>query len=144
MDLEEYKRMGNFTLSSGLKSKVFYDLKEAMGDPQVLDEMIVNLLSRVTLLPDLFIGMDYGGIPLATGLSLKTDIPFAVIRKKRNDHSMKKRIEGYQEKGNVILVDDVKMTGKSLDEAESWLNENGYKITQTLTILERDINGEII
>lgn len=144
MYLEKFKKTGNFELSSGLQSNIFYDLKEAMGEPRILEEMARNLCKKIVTRPDIVIGIDYGGIPLAIAVSMKLNIPFAIIRKKRNTHGMGRRVEGYQEKGTVLLIDDVFQTGRSMDKAQTYLTYCGYKVIQTLTILERNLDGEII
>jgi len=143
LDLKMFKKSGDFILSSGLKSHVYYDLKEAMGQPKLLQQMITNLKKDITVKPDLIIGIDFGGIPLAVGLSLKMKIPFAILRKVRNKHGMGKRIEGCQKKGTVLLVDDISNTGLSTTNAENYLTFCGYKVVQTITLLQRDLLGNV-
>lgn len=143
LDLKMFKKFGDFKLSSGLQSKVYYDLKEAMGEPKLLQQMITNLMKDIVVKPDLIIGIDFGGIPLAVGLSLKMKIPFAILRKFRNKHGMAKRIEGCQKKGTVLLVDDVYNTGMSTNNAETYLTYCGYKVLQTITLLQRDLAGNL-
>lgn len=138
-----YKKTGDFILSSGLESNYFIDLKEAMGEPQILKQMIEYLEKRIVIRPHVIIGLEYGGIPLAVGLSLKMKIPFAILRKQRNTHGMRNRIEGYQKKGKAIIIDDVYQTGMSTTNAETYLTYSGYKVLQTLTILERDLEGNV-
>lgn len=143
LDLMMFKKFGDFKLSSGLQSKVFYDLKEAMGQPKLLKQMIENLLQDIVVKPDIIVGIDFGGIPLAVGLSLKLNIPFAILRKVRNRHGMGKRIEGCQKKGTVVLVDDIYHTGTSTTNAENYLTFCGYKVIQTITLLQRDQVGNL-
>jgi len=121
LDIKMFKKFGDFRLSSGMQSKVYYDLKEAMGQPKLLKQMIENLLQDIVVKPDIIIGIDFGGIPLAVGLSLKLNIPFAILRKVRNKHGMGKRIEGSQKKGTVVIVDDIYHTGTSTVNAENYL-----------------------
>ena len=138
-----YIRSGNFFLSSGQESQYFIDLKEAMGQPHLLEGMIDYLSKKIITKPNVIVGLEFGGIPLAVGLSLKLKIPFAILRKKRNEHGMRKRIEGYQKKGKAIIVDDVYQSGMSTTNAETYLTYCGYKVLQTLTIMERDLEGNL-
>ncbi|KKK81487.1 hypothetical protein LCGC14_2812990 [marine sediment metagenome] len=138
MNFERYKKTGSFTLSSGKQSQHYYDVKEAMGEPQNLQIMFSELIRSIPDDVDLFIGLEYGGIPLAVTCSLMTGKPYAILRKHENDHGMRKRIEGYQGKGNVVLLDDVKTTGLSLKFAKEYLEDHGYNILDVLTIMERE------
>jgi orotate phosphoribosyltransferase len=139
MDLEKYKKVGEFTLSSGKKSNVYYDLKEAMGEPEILNDVIQKIKTKWDLSNiDVIVGIEYGGVPLAVGLSLATNIPFAVLRKKAKEYGMGKRIEGYQRFGNAILLDDVKTTGGSIQKAKEYLTELGYNVIITEVAFTRD------
>ena len=138
MNFDKYKKTGNFTLSSGQTSKEYYDVKEAMGEPENLRELIRDLDKKHRMNNiDVIIGIDYGGIPLAVGLSLYTSVPYAIIRNAKKDHGTKKRIEGYQKVGRVLLLDDVKTTGGSIKEAKNYLKQLGYEIMATSTVMTR-------
>jgi len=138
MDFESYKKTGEFELTSGNKSKIYYDVKEAMGEPKNLQSIFFEFMQKIPCNVDLFIGLEYGGIPLAVTCSLMTGKPYAVLRKKSNKHGLGKRIEGYQGKGNVIILDDVLTTGNSLNEAIDYLRSCGYNILDSLVAMERD------
>jgi orotate phosphoribosyltransferase len=137
--IDRYKKIGLFQLSSGKPAYVYYDLKEAMGEPDNLQAFILELSQKIKIKPNVIIGIDYGGIPLAVGLSLHMKIPFAILRKEQKRHGMQRRIEGYQEKGDVLLLDDVSTTGESIREAFSYLENHGYRVMQVETILNRDV-----
>ena len=130
MNIEKYKKVGSFKLSSGLQSEVYYDLKEAMGEPQNLMDMTDKLELQIINYPDIIIGLEYGGIPLAISLSLRLNIPYAILRKETKQYGIKNRIEGYQGKGKVLIVDDVSTTGKSIDDAHKYLESIGYNVVE--------------
>lgn len=136
-DINKYKKTGNFKLSSGDTSNVYYDIKEAMGEPQNLLDMTSNIESRIKERPDLIIGLEYGGIPLAISLSLKLNIPYAILRKESKKHGTQNRIEGYQGKGSTLIVDDVKTTGNSMWDALKYLKGEGYHIIQMESYFNR-------
>lgn len=139
MNLEKYKKLGDFKLSSGLKSNYYYDLKEAMGEPKILMDVIAKIVDSHDFNKiDVVIGIEYGGVPLAVGVSLATGTPFAVLRKSKKKYGTKKRIEGYQKFGNVLLLDDVKTTGNSILEAKEYLTFLGYKIVATDVAFSRN------
>lgn len=129
MNLEKYKKTGDFTLSSGEKSDFYYDLKEAMGDPLILKDIIEKIIKTHNFDEiDVIIGIEYGGVPLAVGVSIATGKPFAVLRKKKKAYGTEKRIEGYQGFGKVLLLDDVKTTGGSIEKAKEYLFDMGYRV----------------
>lgn len=138
MNFERYKKTGNFKLASGIVSPYYYDIKEAMGEPDNLKGFVRNLVKKHNMKDfDVIIGIDYGGIPLAVGLSLQTNLPYAVIKKQTKDHGTQKRIEGHQAIGNVLLLDDVITSGHSIREAKQYLKSLGYKIIATETVMKR-------
>ena len=139
MDKEKYKKTGMFVLSSGHITDTYYDMKEAMGEPHNLTEIVNEIKSKYNMSNfDVIIGIDYGGVPLAVGLSLDTGIPYAVLRKELKNHGTKKRIEGFQGKGRVILLDDVKTTGTSMNKAKEYLIEQGYSVMITHILIDRN------
>lgn len=138
MNVDKYKKTGQFTLTSGAQTSVYYDIKEAMGEPQNLYDMAEEIALRLTKKPDVIIGLDYGGIPLAVALSLQLRIPYAVLRKEQKKYGTRKRIEGYQGKGRVLLVDDVTNTGASLDAAYAYLKSVGYDVIQVESYYVRE------
>lgn len=137
VDLEQYKKEGDFYLSSGEYSEYYYDLKEAMGDPTVLQKIFAQLVVEIPLETEVFVGIEYGGIPLAIICSVMTGKPYAVLRKAKKTHGTRKRIEGSRKKGNAVLLDDVKTTGTSIQKARDYLESEGYNIIKVLTIMER-------
>ena len=142
IDFEKYKKTGDFILSSGAKSDVYYDIKEAMGEPENLHEFIRILLDkryRDLKNIDVIAGIEYGGIPLAVGLSLYTDIPYVIIRKHAKSHGTKQLLEGYKKKGRVLLLDDVRTSGSSLKNAKEYLESLGYKVVAIDVAFEREI-----
>jgi len=138
-DIEKYKKTGDFELSSGKKSKFYYDIKEALGEPENLRDITRELDKKHNMKNiDVIIGIDYGGIPMAVALSLYVDIPFAILRKEKKNHGTMKRIEGYQKVGRALLLDDVTTTGGSLKEAKTYLKSLGYEIMATDVALHRN------
>ena len=141
MNYEKYKKYGHFILNSGDSSNHYYDIKEAMGEPDNLQEMCKKLLASHPISRDecdLFVGLDYGGIPLAVACSIITGKPYAILRKKRKTYGTMKKIEGWQRHGKVFLLDDVKHTGKSINSAERYLESQGYEVINKVVAFERD------
>lgn len=138
MNVEKYKKTGKFKLSSGQTTDHYYDLKEAMGQPHNLHKIFNDIVIKIPPDVEVFIGLDYGGVPLAVMCSLMTGKPYAVLRKEQKEYGMQKRIEGYDKKGKTVVLDDVENTGETMRNAVKYLRENGYNVIKTLTIMKRD------
>jgi orotate phosphoribosyltransferase len=138
LDIEKYKKKGDFVLASGRKSNVYYDVKQMMGEPDNLKEIIQRIRFKHEInWIDVIIGIEYGGIPLAVALSLNTGIPYAVLRKEPKKYGTKNRIEGSNKVGNVLLLDDVITTGGTTNRAKDYLDSNGYKVLAVDCVIDR-------
>ena len=130
---------GNFILKSGASSSIYINLKELVSYPQILALVVVLLKQECDLLLTsnvVLCGIPYGGIPIATALSLLCNCPQILIRKKPKQYGMKKQIEGIHKK-NIVLIEDVVTTGSSVMETCALLESNGYSITGIISIIYR-------
>lgn len=132
---ENYIKYGRFTLSSGIKSDYYIDLKEISKDISLFS-CIVNQLSELVN-TDSILGMESGSISLATGIAMQNQIGFGFIRKQVKAYATKKLIEG-NVTGSITLVDDVLTTGKTILSALDSLPD--YNITDVVVVAER---GEV-
>ena len=141
---DPWKKEGVFVLSSGKTVQNYYDLKEMMGEPDKLLDEVIAIKKKVDWDKiDVIVGIDYGGTPLAIALATTTGYPYAVIRKDEKTHGMRKRIEGSPVIGRVLLVDDVRTSGRSIHDATAYLENKGYKIEKTVVLLDRDDMGDL-
>lgn len=133
-------KFGKFTLSSGRKSDYYVDMKKAITDPQILlqvAKIISNLIKDDEI--DKIAGPALGAVPIATAVALQSGIPMLMIRKAQKDYGTSKLIEGDLKQGdNVIVVEDVTTTGKSLLKTVRAVKDNGGKIKRTFVIVDRE------
>ena len=89
-------------------SSFYWDKYSFESNPNLLNLIVDELL---TLLPssfDKFAGLALGGIPLVTGLSLKTGKPCLYVRKAPKTYGTCNLIEGRFKAGEkVVVVEDV-------------------------------------
>jgi orotate phosphoribosyltransferase len=135
---------GDFTLASGKKSRYYIDIKKASTNPEVLaiiaDEMAG--LIRAGRRPDRIAGVVLGSVPLAVALSLRTGIPFVMVRKEKKDHGTSKLIEGALEKGmRVLVVEDVVTSAGSAVGAIDTLRAEGAVVDEILAVVDREEGG---
>lgn len=121
-------------------SDFYVDVKEAMGKPvilnQIVDEMYMILDSKTTCVA----GGGYGGsyVPV---LASRYGLRFCMIRDEPKEHGRDKgRIEHYvpTSKDKVAVLDDVLSSGKSLyDIGTVILNETKAKIVSFNVVVKR-------
>jgi orotate phosphoribosyltransferase len=136
---------GDFTLASGKRSPYYIDIKKASTDPYVLeaiaDEM-ARLIHMEGLKFDRIAGVVLGSIPLAVALSLRTKVPYIMIRKEKKDHGTGKLIEGTLQKGErVLMVEDVITSAGSVAEAIDTVREAGGEVSMTVCVVDRQGGG---
>ena len=148
-DLECFK-IGNYTLKSGITSPYYLDMRNIISCPSIMENFCNHIytkllipITEITPIKDLHIcGVPYAGIPMATILSFKSNIPLLMIRKEPKTYGTKKLIEGLYQKGDkVILIEDVITTGKSLLETIDKIEEEGLEVIGIIAIVDRQQGG---
>ena len=134
-------KFGDFTLTSGKKSKFYVDMKLASTDPEILNLIAKEFAKNMTNDVDFIAGMELGAVPLAVALSLETGIPYSMIRKSARKHGTGSRIEG-PSNGKSVLVDDVATTGGSNVESIKSLVDEGVDVVQVMVVVDREEGAE--
>ena len=147
--LESYKleiiKFGKFTLKCGIESPFYVDLRPLASDPKILKKLAEHLLE---ILPkdnkqDLICGVPYAALPMATVMSLLSDIPLIIKRKEAKGYGTKKLIEGIYKQGqSCLLVEDVITSGKSLLETIAEVEKEGLKVSDIVVVLDRQQGGK--
>lgn len=134
-------KYGEFTLTSGKKSNYYIDIKLASTDPEVLKKIASEMSPLVE--GERIAGMELGAVPLASAVSLETNLPFLMIRKKSKGHGTEGRIEGKLERGETVtVVEDVATTGGSAVETVKVLRDAGMKVNKVLVVVDRKEGAE--
>ena len=114
---------GEFKLVSGAESNVYIEFSRAAGYPHILtdlcDELYKNFSPGVTCVA----GTGYGGVILATALSICYGLKAAHIRTELKEHGPPIYVEGYEPTmmDLTAVVEDVVTTGGSAREVISIL-----------------------
>lgn len=146
--LEAYKleiiKFGKFTLKSGIESPFYVDLRPLASDPKILKDLSSFLLNLLSLEKnDLICGVPYAALPMATAMSLESNIPLIIKRKEAKSYGTKKLIEGVYQKGQTcLLVEDVITSGKSLLETLEEVESEGLKVSDIVVVLDREQGGK--
>lgn len=136
-------KFGSFILKSGMQSPIYFDLRTVVSHPKIM-ETVAKLLWAVR--PgssyDLVCGVAYTGLPIATIMSLKEDIPMLIRRKETKGYGTKKLVEGNYSKGQrCLMVEDVIVSGSSVYETVETLRELGLEVKDAVVFLDRQHGG---
>lgn len=147
MDIEKLAKLvkdtalltGDFTLSSGRKSKYYLDKYRIETQPDILSAVADGLIPKIPPETDILAGPELGAIPLVTAVGLKTGLPFLLVRKKAKEYGTKNVVEGLYEKGqNVVLFEDVLTTGGQAVTAADSLKELGLNVLKIACVIDRE------
>lgn len=136
---------GQFHLRSGTISNEYFDKYLFESEPHLLKE-IANEMSR--LIPDdteVIAGLEMGGIPIVTVLSLITNKKASFVRKKAKEYGTCKIAEGAEVSGkNVCIIEDVVTTGGQIIKSVKELRNQGAIITTVLCVIQRNAEASEI
>jgi orotate phosphoribosyltransferase len=137
--LQEMCRLkGRFVLRSGQVSEFYFDKYQFEADPQLL-RAVADL--AVALIPEgteLLAGLELGGVPVATAMSLATGIPQVLVRKEAKTYGTAKLAEGPDVDGRgVLVVEDVITTGGQVVASTEELRSLGAVIESVLWVIDR-------
>jgi orotate phosphoribosyltransferase len=143
-------RLGEFTLSSGIKSDYYIDCRtttlHAQG-AELTGHVFFDLFRQQNWQPQAVGGLTLGADPIVVAVSVisaqaNASVHGFLVRKTEKAHGMGRRIEGFQEKGaRVVIVDDVCTTGSSTIQAIEAAREFGFNITGVACLVEREEAG---
>ena len=139
-------KFGDFTLSSGKKSRYYVDIKKVITRPKILriiSDLIVEKIKNYNLEPDYLSCIELGGVPIGVLVADRTGLPLIIIRKEAKDHGIKGRLIGDFEKGKtVLLLEDVTTTGGSVANAIKALKDEGLHVETIITVVDRQEGAE--
>ncbi|MDR3294180.1 MAG: orotate phosphoribosyltransferase [Clostridiales bacterium] len=130
---------GKFLLRSGQISNEYFDKYLFEADPKLLNGIAEEMKGAIPKDAEILAGLETGGIPIATALSLKTGTPAAFVRKKAKQYGTCKLAEGADVNGKkVCVVEDVVTTGGQIIESVKELRERGAIIETVLCVILRN------
>lgn len=130
---------GKFTLRSGQQTTEYFDKYLFEARPKLLLEIGYQLIPYIPKNIDALAGLEMGGIPIATALSLHTGIPLLFVRKEAKTYGTRKLAEGGTVEGKyLIIIEDVVTTGGAIIDAVSQLRTLGAKVDTALCVVERE------
>ncbi|MGE0633428.1 MAG: orotate phosphoribosyltransferase [Pseudobdellovibrionaceae bacterium] len=128
---------GFFKLRSGLTSNEYFDKYRFESHPHLLRE-IGHHMSLILPHGDFLAGLEMGGIPVATALSLATGKSQIFVRKTAKEYGTCQFAEGAAIKGKkLIIIEDVITTGGQVIESVRDLRSEGAEIETVMCVINR-------
>jgi orotate phosphoribosyltransferase len=129
---------GEFKLRSGQTSNEYFDKYCFEAEPTLLKAIAEQMASLIPAGTEVLAGLEMGGIPVATALSLQTGIPALFVRKKAKDYGTCQFAEGRDFKGKkVCVIEDVVTTGGQVLLSTEDLRKAGAKVEHVLCVIHR-------
>jgi orotate phosphoribosyltransferase len=129
---------GDFVLSSGRRSNVYFDKFRFLTDPHLLKD---TAKAVAELLPE---GITHLAAPegaatlLVAAVALETGLPIAVVRKEPKAYGTMSQLEGHAPAGaEVALVEDVSTTGTQVRSAATVLEDAGCTVGIIVLAIDR-------
>ncbi|WP_456477747.1 orotate phosphoribosyltransferase [Geoglobus ahangari] len=133
-------KFGDFVLSSGKRSRVYIDVKQAITKPEVLETIASKMAEKLRNVEfDRIACIELGGVPIAVALSLKTGKELVIFRKKRKEYGTgDDRIGEIRRGERVVVVEDVITTGKSARSVIERVEELGGEVKAVVAVVDRE------
>lgn len=129
---------GEFQLRSGTTATTYFDKYLFESDPAILRTVATELTQLVPDDIEVLAGLELGGVPVATALSLTTGLPAAFVRKVAKPYGTAKLAEGASIDGRkVLVVEDVITTGGQVAESTRELRHRGAEVSTVLCVIDR-------
>lgn len=134
-------KVGDFTLSSGLRSTFYLDLRILQSYP-VFFRKSISLLKMLVLSHigydgfDIICSIPTSGTIFGSALAYELFKPHSYLRKDSKSYGTKRKLEGViDSKSNMIFVDDVVTTGQSIINGVNSITES--KICGVFVVVNR-------
>ena len=129
---------GEYVQASGAVFNYYIDLRQIISDPNLFHRVLHSYSGLLEQLQfDRIAGIPYGSLPTATGLSLSMHKPLIYPRKEVKAHGARRLIEGdFNEGDQVVVVDDILITGGSVLEGIAKLESSGLVVKDVVVFID--------
>ncbi|MGH6956475.1 MAG: orotate phosphoribosyltransferase [Caulobacteraceae bacterium] len=129
---------GSFLLRSGATASTYFDKYRFEADPKLLARLAQRMLTLVPAGAEALAGLELGGVPIATAMSLQSGIAAAFVRKEPKAYGTRRAVEGLDPKGRkVVIVEDVITTGGAVADAARRLRDEGAELLAVVCAIWR-------
>src|SRR2546427_11009790 len=133
---------GEFSFRAGGVSTEFFDKYRFESDPALLRAITDSLVNLVPPATDALAGLELGGVPLATALSLRTGLPAVFVRKRPKEYGTCRLAEGGDIAGRrLLVVEDVVTSGGQVLASCEDLRRLGATVYHAICVSDRPDSG---
>lgn len=133
---------GDFLLRSGLRSKEYFDKYRFESDPTLLKQIAKAMAELLPSDIDGIAGLEVGGIPIATAISLETGVPVCFVRKTAKEYGTCQFAEGFDVKGKKLcVIEDVITSGGQVILSTQDLRSAGAIVSHMICVIDREQGG---
>lgn len=136
---------GDFLLRSGRRSRYYLDKYRFETRPDLLDAIGVRIAAGVAAEDPgatRLAGPELGAVALAAAASLRSGLPFLIVRKESKGYGTDRQVEGVYEEGErVCLVEDVVTSGGAAAGAVAALRATGLECSTAICVVDREEGG---
>jgi orotate phosphoribosyltransferase len=135
---ERCRLTGTFMLRSGQTAETYFNKYLFEGDPVMLRDIAEQMIPLIPEGTEVLAGLELGGVPVVTALSLATGLPAAFVRKEAKGYGTARLAEGAAIAGKrVLVVEDVITTGGQVALSTSELRSLGAIIDTVVCVIDR-------
>jgi orotate phosphoribosyltransferase len=142
---------GDFTLSTGARSRFYFDCKAITLNAEglaLVSQAFLEEIAKFPVQPNAIGGMTLGADFLTAGVIVLSHLKGgtlrdgSIVRKEPKKHGTKNKIENQLAPGSrIVVVDDVITTGSSTLAACEEFVRAGYEIVGVLAVVDREGGG---
>jgi orotate phosphoribosyltransferase len=136
---------GHFVLRSGEVSDFYFDKYLFEAVPELLQAVAEQAAALIPPGTEILAGLELGGVPISSALSLLTGIPQVLVRKEAKAYGTAKLAEGPDVSGRrLTVVEDVITTGGQVVLSTEELRSRGATIDTVLCVVDRRPAGGLV
>ncbi len=129
---------GSFVLRSGQTATHYFDKYRFEADPQLLRRVAQRMLTLLPAGTEVLAGLELGGVPIATAMSLESGLPATFVRKAPKSYGTRRAVEGGDVAGRRgAIVEDVIPTGGAVADAADLLRGEGAELIAVVCAIWR-------
>ncbi len=129
---------GDFVLSSGKRSSVYFDKFRFLTRPDLLRDLATEVADMLPPQTQLLGAPEGAAMLLVAAVALASDLPVAVVRKEAKAYGTRAQVEGDVPAGaRTVLIEDVSTTGQQVQRAAEILVRAGADVRAIVLAIDR-------
>ncbi len=133
---------GEFKLRSGQISNFYFDKYRFESNPELLNAVAIEMIKLLPSVFDGLAGLELGGIPIATAISIHTGHPCFYVRKEAKTYGTCNLIEGgVKEESTLVVIEDVITTAGQVCTSIEQIRAEGHIVEHVVAVIDRQAGG---